>query len=105
VGTSDGILFVCHRCGATKIATQETVPYVGPGARVVDLTHVQVFRCVQCEQMSIEVPEPRALDVLIRCLENEMVGPLPQLAYEMGRWCILPRRSGAPQSDANRTGF
>jgi hypothetical protein len=33
------------------------------------------------------------LDTLIRCLGNEMSGPLPQLAYEQGRWCILSRRS------------
>jgi hypothetical protein len=32
------------------------------------------------------------LDTLIRCLGNEMSGPLPQLTYEQGRWCILPRR-------------
>jgi hypothetical protein len=40
----------------------------------------------------MEVPEPRSLDTLIRCLAGEMSEPLPQLAYEQGCWCILPRR-------------
>jgi hypothetical protein len=45
--------------------------------------------------MLIEVPEPRTLDMLIRCLGAEIVGPMPQLMFEQGRWCILPTRHGS----------
>ena len=87
----------CHRCAGVLAQDRETVPYMGPGPRVVELRHVLVLRCTGCTHMSMEVPEPRSLDTLIRCLAGEMEGttgtsgPLPQLAFEQGRWCILPR--------------
>jgi hypothetical protein len=59
------------------------------------LRDMHVLRCRVCPNMTIEVPEPSHLDTLIRCLGTEMDGPLPQLAFEMGHWCILPRRSMA----------
>jgi hypothetical protein len=85
----------CDRCGAAIMEMQETLPYVGPGPYVVELRDVHIARCTGCTKMTIEVPEPRSLDTLIRCLGNEMSGPLPQLTYEQGRWCILPRRPTA----------
>jgi hypothetical protein len=85
----------CHRCGGAIVEMQETLPYVGPGTYVVELCDVHVARCTGCTKMTIDVPEPRSLDTLIRCLGNEMSGPLPQLTYEQGRWCILPRRPTA----------
>jgi len=80
----------CHRCGAVVGQSHETVPYVGPGPRVVELRDVHVWRCRVCTNMTIDVPEPGRLDTLIRCLGREMEGAMPQLAYEMGDWCILP---------------
>ena len=77
------------------MGTHETVPYVGPGAHVVQLHSVHVRRCAACTNMLIEVPEPTALNVLIQCLGAELADFLPQLAYEMGHWCILPRPPGA----------
>ena len=85
----------CQRCGGAIMEMQETLPYVGPGPSVVELRDVHVARCTGCTKMTIEVPEPQALDTLIRCLGNELGGPPPQLTYEQGRWCILPRRSPA----------
>jgi hypothetical protein len=82
----------CARCAGLLAQDLETVPYVGPGPRVVELRHVLVLRCTGCTHMTMEVPEPRSLDTLIRCLAGEMSEPLPQLAYEQGRWCILPGR-------------
>ena len=82
----------CHRCGAVVGATHETVPYVGPGPRVVELRHLHVWRCCVCANMTIDVPEASRLDTLIRCLGKEIEGAMPQLAYEMGDWCILPRQ-------------
>jgi hypothetical protein len=79
----------CHRCGSVVTETYETVPYVGPGPRAIELRDVRVLRCTACTNMLIEVPEPLALDTLIRCLGTEISGPLPQLAHQ-GRWCILP---------------
>jgi hypothetical protein len=82
----------CRHCGGAVVDMQATLPYVGPGPSVVELRDIHVARCTGCTKMTIEVPEPRSLDTLIRCLGNEMSGPLPQLTYEQGRWCILPRR-------------
>jgi hypothetical protein len=49
--------------------------------------------------MSIELPEPRSLDVSVRCLASELSGTLPQLTFDQGRWCILPRqRSRRPEA-------
>jgi hypothetical protein len=81
----------CHRCSGARAQTLETVSYVGPGPRVVELRDVRMLRCVTCGNLTIELPESRALDTLVRCLAHEMTGPLPQLAFEQGRWCILPR--------------
>jgi hypothetical protein len=81
----------CHRCGGVLAEDLETVPYAGPVPRVVALRDVLVLRCTGCKNMTIEVPEPQSLDTLIRCLGSEISGPLPQLAYEQGHWCILPR--------------
>jgi hypothetical protein len=33
---------------------------------VVELRHVLVLRCTGCTNVTIEVPEPRSLDTLIR---------------------------------------
>ena len=85
----------CRHCGHVRDEARETVPYVGPGPRVVELRDLHVTRCRVCAHMTVEVPEPSHLDTLIRCLGAEIDGPLPQLAYEMGHWCILPRRSMA----------
>jgi hypothetical protein len=91
----------CARCASVLAQDRETVPYVGPGPRVVELCRVLVLRCTGCTRMTIEVPKPRSLDTLIRCLAGEMEdttgtnGPLPQLAFEQGRWCILPRSATA----------
>jgi hypothetical protein len=82
----------CHRCGGVLAQNLETVPYVGPGSSVVELRRVLVLRCTGCTNVTIEVPEPQSLDTLIRCLGSEMSEPFPQLAYEHGHWCILPRR-------------
>ncbi len=82
----------CGRCGAAAADAYETLPYVGPGPRAVELRNVRVRRCPGCTKMLIEIPEPARLDTLIRCLGAEIVGPLPQLAYEQGLWCILSRR-------------
>ena len=90
----------CRHCGNVRDDARETVPYVGPGPRVVELRDVQVTRCRVCAHMTIDVPEPSHLDTLIRCLRAEIDGPLPQLAYEMGHWCILPRPPGATGATA-----
>ena len=66
----------------------------------MELRDVQVTRCRVCAHMTIDVPEPSHLDTLIRCLRAEIDGPLPQLAYEMGHWCILPRPPGATGATA-----
>jgi hypothetical protein len=87
----------CRHCGNARDEARETVPYVGPGSRVVELRDMHVMRCRVCPNMTIEVPEPSHLDTLIRCLGAEIDGPLPQLAYEMGHWCILPRPSMASE--------
>jgi hypothetical protein len=81
----------CRHCGGAKDEARETVPYVGPGTRVIELRDVQVLRCTACGQMSIELPEPRSLDTLVRCLASELSGALPQLTFDQGRWCIVPR--------------
>jgi hypothetical protein len=85
----------CRHCGGAKDEARETVPYVGPGPRVVELRDVQVLRCTGCGRMSIEVPESRSLDTLVRCLVSELSGTLPQLIFDQGRWCIVPRQRSA----------
>ena len=93
--TDRELTMCCRHCGNARDEARETVPYVGPGPCVVELRDLHVTRCRVCPNMTIEVPEPSHLDTLIRCLGTEIDGPLPQLAYEMGHWCILPRRSMA----------
>ena len=74
-----------------------TVPYVGPGPRVVDLTKFPVFRCGTCGDIAMEIPERGALDALIRRLGTPAhytrMGPVAQLRYEEGRWRLIPSRA------------
>jgi hypothetical protein len=95
----------CQHCGNARNEARETVPYVGPGPRVVELRDMHVKRCHVCTNMTIEVPEPSHLDTFIRRLGAEIDDPLPQLAYEMGHWCILPPRSltALPADDPGRS--
>jgi hypothetical protein len=57
----------CRRCGGAVVEMQETLPYVGPGRYVVELCDVRVARCTGCTKVTMELPEPQALDTLIRC--------------------------------------
>jgi hypothetical protein len=87
-------------CAADTVATRETkrvrrCPTSAQGGARWSLRDIHVLRCHGCANVTIEVPEPSQLDTLIRCLVAEIDGPLPQPAYEMGHWCILPRRSMA----------
>ena len=81
----------CRRCGGTVRLTYETVPYIAVGPRVVELRNVAVRRCSVCSHMGIEVPDVRALDVLVRCLCVESTHDMPRLEYADGRWRILAR--------------
>jgi hypothetical protein len=80
----------CRRCGGDVRLTYETVPYTAVGPRVVELRNVAVRRCSVCGHIGIDVPDVRALDVLVRCLcvENTHVA---RLEYADGRWRILAR--------------
>jgi hypothetical protein len=83
----------CRHCGGARVQTSETMPYVGPGPRVVELLDVHMLRCVACGNLNVELPEALALDLLVKCLAQEVTGPMPSLAFEQGRWCIIPHRS------------
>jgi hypothetical protein len=83
----------CRRCGGARVQTSETMPYVGPGPRVVELHDVHMLRCVACGNLSVELPEAGALDLLVKCLGQEVTGPMPALAFQQGRWCIMPHRA------------
>ena len=61
----------CRHGGHARDDARETVPYVGPRSRVVELRDMHVLRCRVCPNMTIEVPEPSHLDTLIRCLGTE----------------------------------
>jgi hypothetical protein len=77
------------------VHTAATVPYVGPGPRVVELSNVRVLRCTACGHLEIQVPEPRALDTLTRCLAVETPDYTPTLSFEEGRWRVVPRKPPA----------
>jgi hypothetical protein len=80
----------CRRCGGNERLACETVTYTAVGPRVVELRNVAVRRCSVCGHLGIDVPDVRALDVLVRCLcvENTHV---PRLEYADGRRRILAR--------------
>ena len=85
---------VCRRCGGTVRLTYETVPYLAVGPRVVELRNIAVRRCSVCGHMGIEVPDLRALDVLVRCFCVESAH-VPRLEYADGRWRILASVGGS----------
>jgi hypothetical protein len=45
--------------------------------------------------MGIEVPDVRALDVLVRCLCGEHTPDMPRLEYADGRWRIVARATSS----------
>lgn len=81
----------CRHCGGTVGLTYETLPYIAVGPSVVELRNVAVRRCSACGHMGIDVPDVRALDVLVRCLCGESTSVVPRLEYADGRWRILAR--------------
>ena len=81
----------CLRCGGSVRLAYETIPYLAVGPRVVELRNVAVRRCSVCGHMGIDVPDVRALDVLVRCLCVESTAVVPRLEYADGRWRILAR--------------
>jgi hypothetical protein len=75
----------CHRCGAVVVGTYETVPYVGPGPRVVQLHAVQVQRCATCANMLIEVPESGLeLDKAVKA--DEGISESEQIRHALRDW-------------------
>jgi len=85
---------VCRRCGGTVRLTYETGPYLAVGPRV-ELRNVAVRRCSVCSHMGIEVPDVRALDVLVRCLCGQRTPEIPRLEYADGRWRIEARATSS----------
>jgi hypothetical protein len=75
----------CRRCGGNVRLAYETVPYIALGPRLVELRNVAVRRCSVCGHMGIDVPDVRALDVLVRCLCVESTDVMPRLEYADGR--------------------
>jgi len=84
----------CGRCGGTVRLRYETVPYLAVGPRVVELRNVAVRRCSACGHMGLEVPDVRALDVLVRCFCVESAH-VPRLGHTDGRWRILVSAGGS----------
>ena len=83
----------CLRCGGARAESYETLAYVGPGPCAVDLQHMHVLRCTACAHVAFDLPEPRALDVLIRCLRVERGDAVPQLIFEHGHWRIAGHKA------------
>ena len=84
----------CHRCGGRKAHTAVTVSYVGPGPCVVELSDMRVLQCTACGYyLEIQVPEPQALDILIRCLHAERMTAVPQLTFEHGHWRVTGHKA------------
>jgi hypothetical protein len=64
----------CRRCGGNERLACETVTYTAVGPRVVELRNVAVRRCSVCGHLGVDVPDVRALDVLVRCHVHRVVG-------------------------------
>ena len=79
----------CRRCGGSVVEALETVRYIAPGPSVVELRNIVVRRCSACADVGIHVPEPRALDTLVRCLRGEVSDAMPQMIFEQGRWRVV----------------
>ena len=79
----------CSRCGATVAEKRETLPYVGPGQYIVELRDVRSVRCNNCGAGHLQIPELRALDVLIRALSREQPERTPRLGFQNGRWRVV----------------
>jgi hypothetical protein len=81
----------CACCNAEMAETTVTVPYVTPGPFVVQLSNVRVLRCLACGDLQMQVPEPRVLEILTRCLALEAPDKTPTLNFEGGRWRVVRR--------------
>ncbi len=84
----------CGRCGGVLIEVRETVPYVGPGPCVVDLENVSALTCRACRRNNLQLPERRALDLLIRTLHTESAQGTYRLAFLSNRWRIVAMTQG-----------
>jgi hypothetical protein len=78
----------CHRCGGEVIDSRQTVPYIAPGPRVVELRHVRTLRCKLCGHLDVAVPERRTLDALARRVVAQTADTMPELVFEQGRWRV-----------------
>jgi hypothetical protein len=82
----------CRRCGGILVESRDSVPYIAPGPCVVELRNISVRRCSACGDTKIHVPEPQALDTLVRCLQGESLRAMPHVHFENGQWHVVPRR-------------
>jgi hypothetical protein len=78
----------CRRCGGLVVEALQTVPYIAPGPRVVELRHVRALQCGSCGHVDVDVPERRILDALARRVVAQGADTMPELVFEQGRWRV-----------------
>jgi YgiT-type zinc finger domain-containing protein len=79
----------CSTCGGRLVASTQTLPYIAPGPRVVELRDVPAWECVACGQVEVRLPERSGLERLVRTKVPVMADTVPQIAFKESRWRVL----------------
>ena len=81
----------CAACGGALVAVLQTVPYIAPGPRVVELRDVASWQCMRCGDLRLAIPDRSSLDLVARAIVAVSAESVAQLAFTDNRWRIVRR--------------
>ncbi len=64
----------------------KSVPYIGPGARLVELRDVRAMQCQQCDQLELRLTDRGRLDSMIISNVAKMSEQVPTVEFMNGTW-------------------
>jgi YgiT-type zinc finger domain-containing protein len=79
----------CSTCGGQLAVSPQTLPYIAPGPRVVELCDVPAWECAACGQVEVRLPERAGLERLVRSSVPVMAETVPQIAFTESQWRVL----------------
>jgi YgiT-type zinc finger domain-containing protein len=76
----------CPHCGSLLMEACKSVPYIGPGARLVELRDVRAMQCQQCDHLELRLTDRGRLDSMIISNVAKMSEQVPTVEFMNGTW-------------------
>lgn len=79
----------CPHCGSLLMEACKSVPYIGPGARLVELRDVRAIQCQQCGHLELRLTDRVRLDSMIMSNVARVSEQVPTVEFTKGTWRLL----------------